>query len=154
MATGIYMHDDVVSPQYTCPDTNWTLVPDSDGPMCLQLVDINEWFGNAALSCSNMSARLLTIQQKTPEAIENFIPFRYSREPWIGLRQISYYGQFYWQGMQPFTLNYTNGDYYYDWQYRCCDLFCVYMNYPYRRWAPTNCWESRPYICERVGGRD
>ncbi|PVD23568.1 hypothetical protein C0Q70_16840 [Pomacea canaliculata] len=54
VASGIYECDDVVSPRYACPNTNWTLVLASDGPICLQLVDILEMYDNANQSCGNM----------------------------------------------------------------------------------------------------
>lgn len=70
-ARGHYVCDDVVSPQYICPDTSWTLLPDSDGPFCLQHVDIPKAFDNATESCWAMGGRLVTItSEKRQRAVE------------------------------------------------------------------------------------
>ncbi|XP_025110141.1 uncharacterized protein LOC112573765 [Pomacea canaliculata] len=71
-ASGIYECDDVVSPRYACPNTSWTLLPASDGPMCLQLVDTLDSSYGARQSCWNMGGRLLTITSEARQrAVES-----------------------------------------------------------------------------------
>ncbi|XP_025110573.1 uncharacterized protein LOC112574010 isoform X1 [Pomacea canaliculata] len=148
-ASGHYVCDDVVSPQYICPDTSWTLLPDSDGPFCLQHVDIPKAFDNATESCWTMGGRLVTItSEKRQRAVEDFLPFRYTLEPWIGLRRNYSYGEFYWEGLERQRLNYTNTNNYYNLINQCCGYDCVYLTYPYRKWTGTSCSDNRPYICE------
>ncbi|XP_025110571.1 uncharacterized protein LOC112574009 [Pomacea canaliculata] len=151
VASGIYVCDDVVSPRYACPNTSWTLLPASDGPMCLQLVDMLETFYGATQSCWNMGGRLLTITSETRQrAVESFIPFRYAGELWIGLKRDYNYGPFYWQGLgQYYSLSYVNDYYYSNMINHCCGYDCTYLTYPYRKWDIVPCYYNKPYICER-----